>query len=343
MNGQYDSWLAADGPVAVTITEPLEAVLGSTGVIFPPTFAPSQRGEVPAYVIDDTADGKIALIDTVGSQANRLEPIFKEKPFSALVPRASIRIGARQVDLLDAGHRAADAVVRFSTYKDQIAAAFKDLYDSGNATKLAKLAPTSLVFGVWDSRGSGVKVPRLVGSTVRAFGVEELTRNAQFFSAFEKEETNLLGQQQDFLSEQGLSDAPAGLTNGGVIARKGIVRESVLNLIALRAISGGEGEETRKLQRYVLGLGIVSLSAPWKSFLREGCLLVTAKGGKLRQEVVYRDGSRKSLELDVKDVLPFAESAARDFGVGPDWEAAFEPNSVSDLAKAKPKKIKASS
>jgi CRISPR-associated protein Csb1 len=342
LNEQYDSWLAADGPVAVTITEPLEAVLGATGVISPPTFAPAQKGDVPAYVVDDTGDGKVALVDTVGSQANRLEPIFKQEPFSVLVPRAVIRIGAREVNILDAGHRAADALVRFSSHRDQVAAAFKELYDTGNAAKLGKLAPTSLIFGVWDSRGSGVKIPRLIGSTVRAFGVEELTRNAQFFSAFEKEETNLLAQSQDFLSEQGLSDAPAGLTRGGVIPRKGIVRESVMNLVALRAISAGELEETRKLQRYVLGLSLVALAAPWKSFLREGCLLVTVKGSKLKQEVVFRDGNRQTLVLEMKDVLPFAESAAKDFGVGPNWEAAFEPNAVTDLAKAKGKKSKPS-
>lgn len=341
MDEQYDSWLAMDGPVALTVTEPLQAVLGAEGVIFPPTFAPPQKGEVPAYVVDDTTDGKIALIDTVGSQANRLEPIFKDEPFSALVPRATVRIGTREVSLLDAGHRAADALVRFSTHRDQIGAAFKELYDTGNAGKLAKLAPTSLVFGVWDSRGSGVKLPRLIGSTVRAFGVEELTRNAQFFSAFEKEETERLGQTQDFLSEQGLSDAPTGRSRGGVIAKKGVVRESVLNLVALRAISGGTPEETRKLQRYVLGLSLVALTAPWKSFLREGCLLVAAKDGKLKQEIVSRDGSRKAAELQLNDVFPFAEAAAREFGVGPNWEATFESNAVSDLSKAKAKKPKA--
>jgi CRISPR-associated protein Csb1 len=234
-------------------------------------------------------------------------------------------------------------LVRFSTQREQIGDAFKALYDTGNATKLAKLAPTSLVFGVWDSRGSGVKLPRLIGSTVRAFGVEELRRNAQFFSAFEKEETNLLSQSQDFLSEQGLSDAPTGLARGGVIARKGIVRQSVLNLVALRAISAASPEETRKLQRYVLGLSLVALTAPWKSFLREGCLLVAAKGGKLKQEIVSRDGSREALDLQMSDVFPFAKSAANEFGVGPDWEATFEANAVSDLAKAKAKKPKATS
>jgi len=45
---------------------------------------------------------------------------------------------------------------------------------------MAKIAPTSLVFGVWDSRDTQAKLPRLVASTIRAFDVQRLTRSAQF-------------------------------------------------------------------------------------------------------------------------------------------------------------------
>ena len=335
MKEQYDSWLAPNGPVAISLKEPLEAVQGADGVIFPPTFAPFSKEEAPNYVIDETADGRVAIVDTVGSQANRIEPIFKNPPYSALVPRAVIRVGEREIHLLDAGHRAADAVVRFSTKSDELAAAFQDLSDTGNAMKLAKLAPTSLIFGVWDSRGSNIKLPRVVGSNVRAFGVEPLTRAAQFFSAFEKEETEALGYSQDFLSSQGLSDAPAGRTRGGVIARKGIVREALLNLVALRAISGGNFEQTRTLQRYVLGLSLVALTAPFQSYLREGCLLVNAREPKATRETVLRDGSRELFELSESGALTYAKIAAEDFVVGADWEATFQSEGLAAAAKAK--------
>jgi CRISPR-associated protein Csb1 len=338
VKAKHDDWLAASGPVAILLKEALEAVQGADGVIFPPTFAPFAKEDAPNYVIDETSDGRIAIVDTVGSQANRMEPIFKEAPYSALVPRATIKVGDREVNLLDAGHRAADALVRFSSKKKDLADAFREPADSGNATKLAKLAPTSLIFGVWDSRGTNVKIPRLVGSTVRAFGVERLTRAAQFFSAFEKEETDSFGQNQDFLSSQGLSDAPAGRTLGGVIARKGISREALLNLIALRGISGGTAEGTKSLQRYVLGLSLVALTAPFQSYLREGCLLVNAGGQKATQEVVLRDGSRRTFPLEGLDALRYAQAAAEDFGVGGDWEAVFENESVAAAAKAKAEK-----
>ena len=45
---------------------------------------------------------------------------------------------------------------------------------------MAKIAPTSLVFGVWDSRDTQAKLPRLIASTVRAFDVKRLKRSAQY-------------------------------------------------------------------------------------------------------------------------------------------------------------------
>ncbi len=326
---QFDSWLDPDGPVAIVVREPLEPVQGPDSVFFPPTFAPPAKGEAPYYVIDETSAGKTAVVDTVGSQANRLEPMFKCAPFSALVPRASVKIGERSVDLLDAGHRAADAVVRFSDQRDKLRSAFQRIADSGDATQLAKLAPTSLVFGAWDSRDTQVKLPRVVGSTVRANRVEPLTRAAQFFSAFEKEETEQLGFVQDFLSEQGLSDAPAGRGPGGVVARDGIVREAVLNLVALRALSGSNSEATGALQRYILGLALVALLAPVDLYLREGCLLVASADKPATLQVVLRTGKRDPLSLGPDGALAYAQAAAESFGVGADWEGTFSKEAVA--------------
>ena len=53
--------------------------------------------------------------------------------------------------------------------------AFEDFL-SGDATAIAKLAPTSLVFGVWDSRDTQARLPRIVQSVIRAWDVSELKR-----------------------------------------------------------------------------------------------------------------------------------------------------------------------
>src|SRR4051812_552684 len=97
---KFDSWLGPDGPVAVIVREDLQPVLGDDSVLFPPTFAPPEgSNEAPSYVIDEIGDGKVALVDTVGSQANRMEPMFKALPYSELVPAAKIVIGEREVNL----------------------------------------------------------------------------------------------------------------------------------------------------------------------------------------------------------------------------------------------------
>jgi CRISPR-associated protein Csb1 len=202
------------------------------------------------------------------------------------------------------------------------------------------MAPTSLVFGVWDSRDTQVKLPRLIGSAIRAYGVEKLTRSAQFFTATEKEETEGLGSQK-FLSSVGLDDAPAGRTDGGVISRQGIRRQAVLNLIALRALSSSDAAATAKLQRYLLGLALVALLAPAERYLREGCLLVPAEDNTPEAKLVERTGKRSKLDLTAEAALEFAQAAAKDFGVGDAWSAKFNADAVRAAAKADEKKQEA--
>ena len=98
---------------------------------------------------------------------------------------ASAGAGEHTVNLLNMGHRLADAAIRFSELHDEINSAFLAYREGGDATSLAKLGPTSLVFGVWDSRETHTKVPRLINSVVRAYDVDELTRSAQYVPTLE--------------------------------------------------------------------------------------------------------------------------------------------------------------
>jgi CRISPR-associated protein Csb1 len=341
MTSQFDAWLASEGPVALAITEPLEPASGEQSVIFPPTFAPPQENEdaKPSYVIDEN---KTCLIDSLGSQANRLEPMFKRPDLADLIPRFTVKISEqRTVDLLDAGHRAADAAVRFSDQWSVLRSAFLQYRDSGNAEPLAKIAPTSLIFGAWDSRDTGAKVPRLVESTIRAYGVELLRRSAQYFSVLEKEEIGEMGLDelgQKVLSAHGLSDSPAGFTPGGVVARNGIRRESLFNLVALRALGTNDAEGTTKLQRYILGLALVAFVAPALLYLRQGCLLVASDSKPATKQIIWRTGKREPLALTEEQVLVFAKAAAKEFGVGEAIHAVFDPKLVKTVADEKAKK-----
>jgi CRISPR-associated protein Csb1 len=348
----FEHLLKTNGPVALTIREYLEPVQGKGSVLFPATFAPPMgKDEPPSYVISGTEGNKVALIDTVGAQANRIEPLFEKEEYRQLVPAVSVKVGERKISILEAGHRAADAVFRFSDKAEVLDLAFAAIRDRGDCSALAKIAPTSIVFGAWDSRGTRVKLPRIVGSVIRAYEVEQLDRSAQFFGALEKEETDAIELEmegkarQDFLSNQGLSDSPAGRGAGGVRAKGGVVREATLNLIVLRSLKAGDKAETDKLQKYILGLALLSFYAPAEMSLREGCLLVRSTEKPSTVERVYRDGKREDATASEETVLDFAKKAAAEFGVGEGFEATFEQGRVKkakEQAEAKKEKKKGS-
>jgi CRISPR-associated protein Csb1 len=261
-------------------------------------------------------------IDSVGSQANRAEPIFKREPYSNLVPQIVIKTGNHDVHLLDAGHRAADAIVRFSDLASDLESAFNSL-KAGNAGPLAKVAPTSLVFGSWDSRGTQVKVPRIIRSVIRAFNVQILHRSAQYAPAVEYVDSGLVDEpsnktDQDRMAELGLSHAPAPWTHGGIQVLGDIRRDATVNLSALRALAAKpNGDNTLKLRRYILGLSLVSFTASQETSLREGCQLVCDAGRQPEWQLVKHDGTRSPFSLPHAVALQYAQQAATQFGVGP--------------------------
>ncbi|WP_447977332.1 type I-G CRISPR-associated RAMP protein Csb1/Cas7g [Candidatus Nitrospira bockiana] len=358
---QFDDWATnAAGPVALRLTQKLLPVEES-GIIFPPTYADI------GYDIDTLSDGtRVATIDSVGSQANRLEPIFKSESKDHkewLVPQIEIVIRREDCgeceacknnaetgetkkakkeackqpravtrSLLDLAHRAADAVVQSSPeLLKLIGPAFKKL-QRGDASLLCAIAPTSLVFGVWDSRGdTGEKRPRLVRSIIRAWDVEPLHAAAQFNSLWklldDEQQGALTKEAKDKkvkLSEKGLADAPGvfrpkikapqylnGSPNpearilGGVLVKGRIEREVTVNLVALRGLRGANGDETAAIWKYLLGLSLVAATADIELFLREGCLLRYAENGDQWYQVARR-GEPTAITLDAATVKNYA-------------------------------------
>lgn len=328
------------GPVALHLRQPLLPVEGSGSVIFPPTYAdsPGNKGYF-GYNIDELSDGtRIATIDSVGSQANRMESVFLParsdepvNPLASLVPQIDIAYGnERFVSILEAGHRLGDAVIRSTELKDQAQEAFKAFLDRGDAAPLAKLAPTSLVFGVWDSRDTLAKLPRIVQSTIRAEDVEVLTRSAQYnpaldyaeievFSEADKEKQQ--GDPKSPLAKRGFVHVPAIKTHGGIIARGPILRDVTINLIALRRL---QGENGRGLRRYVLGLSLVAATGPMDGFLRAGCLLTLDPEDKATWHSLARSGERIPVDLNEKVAFDYARRAAGHFGLGKSHRVAFD-------------------
>ena len=115
---QSTDWLQETGlPVAITLTEVLEPAEGKTAIIFPPTFA--TRAAIP-YQIDELRSDiappaaqpgeevNTCLIDSVGSQANRMESCFKLAALADLVPQVEIEVEINpKEEAQDGGEQAA--------------------------------------------------------------------------------------------------------------------------------------------------------------------------------------------------------------------------------------------
>jgi CRISPR-associated protein Csb1 len=366
-------WLAeADLPVAITLTEVLESSEGDDAIVFPPTFAVSKTAPHP-YQIDvlnekmtpqeaakTGLEANTCLIDSVGSQANRMESVFKQSPLSELVPQITVKLNDEvSTNLLDVGHRIADGAVRFSGLREYVTKAIEALRNSANAEPLAKLSPTSLIFGFWDSRPDTTmyKFGRMLSSTIRATNVAIVKRSAQFNPAFDPTQLGLADELRegetevqdnsgkaadgkDPLSKLGLRAAPAVNTHGGVRVFGQIIRRTQINLVRLRALAiTKEGKiderETLKLRRYILGLALVAARAQTNYELREGCLLRCVQSAF---HLIYTDSENKPFQWDRKDAFAYAQQAAQEFGVGEGKSVDFDVKATKAGVEAAKKK-----
>jgi CRISPR-associated protein Csb1 len=335
---QFDCWLTTDNYAALVIREHLEPVEGPDGVLFPATYAAAEDKKVfpGGYNIDPPeGDTNVCLVDSVGSQANRIEPIFAKPDYAHLVPQVFVKAGEKSVCLLEAGHRAGDALVRCTPLQKELQDAFKAVL-KGNAEPLARIAPTSLVFGVWDSRDTQAKLPRLVSSTIRAFNVRRLKRSAQYNPSTDYIGDKLLEDTtdktlKDAYAERGFVHVPATGSHGGVIATGGVRRDAILSLAALRLLSVVDAEMSLSLRRYVLGLSLVAFTSNATTYLRQGCNLVPSE--KPREfKLVHSSGQRDPLSLTLANSLEFATAAANAFGVSGRREVTFDPKlAVADI------------
>ena len=322
-----EEWIRGDLS-AIVLREYLIPVEGKYSPFFPPTFAGdnNDKNDKGGYCIDTMRDGtKTCLIDTVGSQANRMEPIFTNKKYAKLIPQVTIKYAQDgKINICEVGHRAADALLRNSSiYNEKLKDALEDL--RSDPSKIAKIAPTSLVFGLWDSRGSQEKSPRIVSSVIRAYDIDELRRSSQYNPPINYIREELLedhrneSKEMDARSSLGFHDKPSVNTHGGIIARGDIRKDTVINFAALRKITMEDENEELKLQKYILGLAMVAATYKQDGYLRQGCsLTIDLEQPAAEWELVYPDGKREKTDISHDDVKAFAEEAAGAFGVGKD-------------------------
>lgn len=175
---------AVDGTAAAfrCVTD-YQPVGGAGDKVFPPTY---EGGKYATEERIDPATGEVrqcVLLDSVQSQANRMELALLEahRAGTVQVPLLVTRFDQEEllkkfkVTSLEAPHRVADALFRDSLLNGAIfrkseKGRILDNADARNATGLFGLCPTALVFGLWDSTGPrgglGCKFQRAVVSEI---------------------------------------------------------------------------------------------------------------------------------------------------------------------------------
>lgn len=153
--------------------------------IFPPTYEGGKYAE-EKRVLSDGREIDCVLLDSVASQANRMESALQEawEGKDIEIPMISADFGETnggsvgKITTFVAPHRVADAIIRDSLQdnvpfrKSPVGLTLNDL-SLKNAGSLLRYAPHCLIFGIWDSTGprggGGFKLSRAIVSEIVGF------------------------------------------------------------------------------------------------------------------------------------------------------------------------------
>lgn len=175
----------------------LQPVGGQGDKIFPPTYPGEGRNSPPRHVYErrrlNGREAWCVLVDSVQSQANRLEECIREAVREGLkVPHIVVDFsgagldGIREITSFEAPHRVYDAILRDSSLngtsfpESEIGRRLAKA-TIGDASALLEIAPAALLFGAWHSTGEGgglgAKFARCLTSEIVAIDVpvDELT------------------------------------------------------------------------------------------------------------------------------------------------------------------------
>jgi CRISPR-associated protein Csb1 len=177
------------GYVGIRARTTLQPLGGPGDKIFPPTYATSG---LTKYALENRRIGgdtvPCVLVDSVASQANRMEAVLLAAARSGRVPLPYVTVDFSdtpvadldEVTSLQAPHRVYDAILRDSLLDGKVfrlsgpGLAITEA-TLGNAIALFQYAPTTLLFGGWDSTGPkgglGSKVERAITSELVGINV----------------------------------------------------------------------------------------------------------------------------------------------------------------------------
>lgn len=186
----YEKLLSAcgSGIAALRCRRTLQPVGGQGDKVMPPTHLGGK------YATEERVAGgrrvKCVLLDSVQSQANRLEDALSKAIAAGLVelPLLVARIeGEDDITTLNAPHRIADAIFRdceLEGVRFRESALGRSLFGAraSAATVLFEKAPTALLFGMWDStslaKDGRLKIARALVSEIVGLDAEGGVRSA---------------------------------------------------------------------------------------------------------------------------------------------------------------------
>ncbi|MHB1327497.1 MAG: type I-G CRISPR-associated RAMP protein Csb1/Cas7g [Gemmatimonadales bacterium] len=187
---QLEKLVAGEG-VAIRVRQRLQPAGGAGDKIFPPTYATGDQKLKYAVEVRkiDGKDVQCVLLDSVASQANRMEEALLSawQADDLAFPVLSVKFDDHElsdigsITTLQAPHRIADAILRDAIveqggrailFRDTVEGRAYTNASTRNATVVFELCPTALVFGVWDSTGPkgglGAKFQRALTSEIMA-------------------------------------------------------------------------------------------------------------------------------------------------------------------------------
>lgn len=348
---------------AIRRVQRLQPVGGPGDKIFPPTY-PGEGKNDPARHLFETRringqDVRCVLIDSVQSQANRLEEgllaLVREDDINVpyvVVDFSNIKEGEQDLsDLgtitsLDAPHRIFDAIIRDSELNG-VKFTDTDLYKKrlmlakpSSALDVFEISPSSLVFGVWNSTGEGgglgTKFPRCVVSEIVGVGAVEGQKGAVRIDPLGIRAsvrvingpldwtlaTGVKGEKSAKPSEINHSNIISNLVPGGVTIDYAL-HTAVITCAGLRRLKFPNSKIKDELagQTVLAALALVALTLQDSNgySFRSRCDLVCEGGAPF--EIVHPDGKSEPLTIS-KDraVEVFKES------VGAAREAGFQWN-----------------
>lgn len=336
---------------AIRRIQRLQPVGGPGDKVFPVTY-PGERDNSPARHVFETRriggqDTRCVLLDSVQSQANRLEQALLEAMRQGRISLPHIVVDftkqkLRDTDIsdlgeitsLDAPHRVFDAIIRDSEQSDGKRFTETEIYKqlllakSTHALKLFELSPTALLFGVWNSTGEGggigAKFARCIVSEIFGVGAAEGQKGAIRIDPLGirasvkvlggpldwKIATGAKGEKSLRPSEINHSNAISNLTPGGVTIDYA-VHTAVVSCAALRRLRFPDPRITdESAGRAVLAAtALMALTEQDRAgyALRSRCDLVCETRAPF--ELIAADGSTEAVHIGSDQALKLLQEA----------------------------------